>query len=69
MMAWEVPFFGKYVGSMADFTKNANAWLGSLTSISQLDMMGYLSIGCALILIGMSVAGIMEDMSMEAKRR
>jgi len=65
---FDVPFVGKAFSNMGEASKSITTWLNTLSNISQLEMTGYITIIIGVVLIGISVAGIMEEHGMGKKK-
>jgi hypothetical protein len=51
-----------FMGNMGDFGAAAMAWLSKLSVMSQLDFMGVLAVGTAVVLLLVSITGAAEEM-------
>lgn len=56
--SFQMPF----MGSMGDFSNNVMAFLNNLSSMSQLEFVGIITIGCAIVVLGISITGMYEEM-------
>ena len=48
-------------GSMGDFTSTFDSWMGSITSMNNIDFVGIITVGFALVVIATSIYASMKE--------